>query len=225
MNRAARSAASVAGLTSGSRPGSVEQQQSPAIDRVPVRRVCRVPGVCKAAHVAIYLLSSLIWSGSARSDNEALAYAVKAAYLCKLPAFVTWPAGTQTDNDFVLCVIGDDPFGSLLDRAANGQAVQQRPVVVRRYQTVTNNPGCQLIFVAGSRSQSVAAVLAAVHGTPVLTVTDGERDPASIGIINFVLADGHVRFEIDQGSAAQNGLAISSKLLSLATAVRGQPAQ
>jgi hypothetical protein len=180
--------------------------------------------VRRAARATICWLS-LIWSGSARSDNEALAYAVKATYLCKLPAFVTWPAGTQTGDSFALCVVGDDPFGGLLDQAADGQAVQQRPVAVRRYQTVGKNPGCQLIFVAGSSSQSVAAVLAAVHGTPVLTVTEGERDPASIGIINFVLADGHMRFEIDQGSAAQNGLVISSKLLRLATAVRGRPAQ
>jgi hypothetical protein len=218
------SAASVGGLSSQPLTISVARLPNPTINKRPARYANRAAGVRGAAYAAIYFLS-LIWSGLARSDNEALAYAVKATYLCKLPAFVTWPAGTQAGGGFALCVVGQDPFGSLLDRAAEGQTVQQQPIVVRRYQTVVDHPACQLIFVAGSSSQSVAAILATVRGAPVLTVTDGQRDPASSGIINFVLADDHVRFEIDQGSAAQNGLVISSKLLSLATAVRGGSAQ
>jgi hypothetical protein len=218
------SAASGGGLSSEQPAISAARLPNPRFNKRRARHAYRTPGLRGAAYAAIYALS-LIWSGSAKSDNEALAYAVKATYLCKLPAFVTWPAGTQTGGAFALCVVGQDPFGSLLDRAAEGQTVQQQPIVVRRYPTVANNPACQLIFVAGSSSQSVAATLATVRGAPVLTVTDGQRDPASSGIINFVLADDHVRFEIDQGSAAQNGLVISSKLLSLATAVRGRPAQ
>jgi prepilin-type processing-associated H-X9-DG protein len=81
------------------------------------------------------------------------------------------------------------------------------------------------MFVAGSNAQSVASVLAAVRGTPVLTVTDDQTDPVATGIVNFVLVDGHVRFEIDQRSAADNGLVISSKLLSLATRVRDRLVQ
>ncbi len=100
--------------------------------------------------------------------------------------------------------------------------MDRRPIVVRRYETVTGNPGCQAMFVAGSPEQPVAAVLAAVRGSPVLTVTDGQTAPAATGIINFVLVDGHVRFEIDLHAATENRIAISSKLLSLAALVRGR---
>ncbi len=169
-------------------------------------------------------LLTLIWSAPAWPDDDALERAVKATYLCKLPAFVTWPADAQPADPFVLCVVGDRSFGALLDRAALGQTVQQRPVVVRLYQAISDKAGCQLMFVAGSQAQPVAAVLAAVHGTPVLTVTDGQTDPEQTGIIHFVLIDGHVRFEIDQRAAADNGLVISSKLLSLAARVRDRVA-
>jgi hypothetical protein len=169
--------------------------------------------------VTLFLVA-LIWSGSAWADNDELEYAVKATYICKIPAFVTWPTAVRSDTDFVICVVGPGPIGPVLDNAAAGQAVRQLPIVVRRYQTIVNNPGCQLLFVAGSSAQPVAAVLAAVRGTPVLTITDNQSDPDSIGIINFVLSDGHVRFEIDMRSASDNGLVISSKLLSLATRVR-----
>jgi hypothetical protein len=82
-----------------------------------------------------------------------------------------------------------------------------------------------MMFVTGSAEQPVAQALAAVRGTPVLTVTDGQTVADALGIINFVLADGRVRFEIDQGSAAGNGLTISSKLLSLAEQVRNRSVQ
>jgi len=54
----------------------------------------------------------------------------------------------------------------------------------------------------------------------VLTVTDSMTDPRSKGIINFVIDNNRVRFEIDNRAAAENGLTISSKLLSLAISVR-----
>jgi YfiR/HmsC-like len=161
-------------------------------------------------------LLALLPAPAGAGDREALEIAVKATYLYKLPQFVSWPAGSLPSTSFVLCVIGRGPFGSLLDQAVAGQKVQQRPIVVRHYRVIDANPGCQLMYVAGSAAQSVASELAAVRGTPVLTVTDGQQVRSAEGIVNFVLVDGRVRFQINQGGAGANGLVISSKLLSLA---------
>ena len=49
-----------------------------------------------------------------------------------------------------------------------------------------------------------------------LTVTDGATTP---GMVDFVPSGGRVRFQVDDQAAADSGLRISSKLLSLATAV------
>ncbi|MGZ8186959.1 MAG: YfiR family protein [Methylobacter sp.] len=54
----------------------------------------------------------------------------------------------------------------------------------------------------------------------MLTVTDaGDSEPGA-AIINFVIADSRVRFTINDEAAAQNGLVISSKLMSLALNVK-----
>jgi len=58
---------------------------------------------------------------------------------------------------------------------------------------------------------------------PVLTVSDGANTGAGTSIVSFVVQDNRVRFDIDDAAAAANGLAISSKLLSLARAVRPRP--
>jgi hypothetical protein len=101
------------------------------------------------------------------------------------------------------------------DHQANG-----RPIVVARFAGVTSNPGCQIAFVSGTEAQPTETILAALRGTPVLTVTDGAPDEAA-GIVNFLIEDNHVRFAIDANAAKQNGLTISSKLLNLAVPRQG----
>jgi hypothetical protein len=53
----------------------------------------------------------------------------------------------------------------------------------------------------------------------VLTVTDSGAGGGA-GIIDFVVRDNRVRFDINDEAAAQNGLVISSKLLNLALNVK-----
>lgn len=164
--------------------------------------------------VLCLLTMAMGWPG--RVGAVPLKAAIKAAYLSKLADFVTWPPGALPSGAFDLCVIGGRPFGATLARAVSGQSVQQHPVILRRYRRIAANPGCQLMYVTGPDTQSIADILSIVRGTPVLTVTDGQDDAAATGIINFVLQDGHVRFEIDQQEAMESGLVISSKLLGVA---------
>lgn len=157
-----------------------------------------------------------------RGQGASLEYAVKATYLHKFAPFVEWPspAAEFPHGAFTLCVVGNDPLDGLLERAVEGQNVDGHPIAVRRFPSVTTNPGCSVMYVTGSEPQ-VAADLAAVRGSPVLTVTDAATDPGATGIINFVIADERVRFEIDTRTASADGLTISSKLLSLAVHVTG----
>jgi hypothetical protein len=149
--------------------------------------------------------------------------AVKAAFLPKFLAYVEWPptlrlpAGAHLN----LCVIGTDPFGRALDEAVRGQQVDGHPVAVKRLPGAQGADGCQAAFVNGSGGRGIAEMLAALQGKPVLTVTDARAGPQR-GIIHFVLAQGRVRFVIDQAAAQRDGLALSARLLAVALEVRGR---
>ena len=160
---------------------------------------------------------------SAAAQDEALARAVKATYLYKFAPFIDWPdpASEFPSGAFRICVVGDHPFHGMLDRAVQGQTIDGRPIAIQRFPSVTANPGCSVMFVTGPDPQSIAQTLAAVRGSPVLTVTDSQHNPDDSGIINFVIADSRVRFEINPQAAEANRLTISSKLLNLATKVTG----
>lgn len=147
--------------------------------------------------------------------SASLESAVKATYLYKFAPFVTWPP--RGDSAINICVVGADPFGSQLDRAIAGQSIDGRPFRVVRIDVIAADSSCDIAYIGGSRTQPVDSALHAVHGSPVLTVTD---DAATPGMIDFAMQDGHVRFRIDLQAAEDGGLGISSKLLDLAVTVR-----
>jgi len=159
------------------------------------------------------------------ADTDSLELAVKATFLYKFQFYITWPprafaAGTDPFN---LCIVGDDPFGDLIDQAVNGQTAGGHRVAVRRLRAVSAADHCQMMYLATDDPQLARRELSAVGGLPVLTVTDAIDDDSAKGMINFVVADDRVRFEIDNAQAARNGLAVSSKLLGVALAVRTTP--
>ena len=148
--------------------------------------------------------------------------ALKAAFLYKFSFFVEWPqtAFATSDSPINLCVVGDDPFGSALDEIVQGQKIGNRAVVVRRMSSISHNSGCHIVYLSDDANSRSKEALAVLQGTNVLTVTDARTDGRDIGMINFVMKDHRVRFVIDDAAAASGGLAISSRLLSLALDVK-----
>jgi uncharacterized protein DUF4154 len=141
--------------------------------------------------------------------------AVKAAFLPRFARYVTWPPNGHTTGPMTICVIGDDPFGGLLNQAATGQQVDGRSFMVKHLGSPAGASACNIAFVGGSRAGEILAGLAR---QPVLTVTDS-RSGSPRGMVHFAIVDGRVRFFIDNAQAQSRGLTISSRLLALAIGV------
>lgn len=159
---------------------------------------------------------------SAAAPGTSLEFAVKASYLTKFGPFVQWPPSAMPANAPArICLVGTDPFGRAIDQAARGQQIQGHPLVVARLDAVDPQTAatCQIMFVGKPTAQPTAASLGAAAGQPVLTVTDRSRGVEG-GMIEFVLDNGRVRFDVDDQTAEACGLQISAKLLSLAVEVR-----
>jgi hypothetical protein len=171
------------------------------------------------------VIAGMALGAPARADTS-LEYEVKAAYLPKFIPFITWPDGTfaTTAAPVNICLVGDDPFGGKLDREAVTLKVGERAIVVLHMAEADPQAQCQLLFLgSGDGPALVDRTLAAEKGKPVVTVTDSGL--MAHGVISFVIETNHVRFDIDDAAAAEDGLIISSKLLGLAHSVklRGQP--
>jgi YfiR/HmsC-like len=179
-------------------------------------------GAARAVLAALLVgLAALALPPGAAAQGSALEYAVKATYLYKFGPFVAWPPGAfaSPTAPVRICVAGQDPFGDILDRAVEGQRIGERPIVLERLRGTGGAGSCHILYVGDAEGQAAAETLALVGRAPVLTITDAAPG-GSKGVINFVMVDNRVRFEIDNEAAAQKGLHISSKLLNLAISVR-----
>ena len=172
----------------------------------------------------IVAVLALVPRGTYAAPALSLEYAIKATYLYKFAPFVEWPqsAFETPASQISVCIVGNDPVAQALGPTPADQTVGERPYQVRRLERVERDSGCHILYVAASNAQSASDAMDAVRGTPVLTVTDSARTPAQ-GIVSFVVQDNRVRFDIDDAAAAENGIIISSRLLSLARSVRRRP--
>jgi hypothetical protein len=159
---------------------------------------------------AALFFSSVIILGQGRATSE---YEVKAAYLLNFARFVEWPAG---NDPFYICVVGDNPFQGALERLVEGESIDGRPIVVRslsRWQEP-----CRILFV--SRSERDAFRILRQAGRGVLTVGEEPGFLSDGGMINFVVDERKVKFEVNLKAATESSIRINSRLLSVAKSVR-----
>jgi hypothetical protein len=173
-----------------------------------------------AALVALNLFL-LGWGIAAAKIEDSLEYAIKGAFLLKFGAFVDWPPSAlpEPGAPFIIGIFGEDPFGADLDHTVQNREVHGRPVVIRRYKRVEQAKEAHILYISPSERERLEQILTSLDGTSILTVSDESPQPA--GIINFIIQEKKVRFEIDLEAAERSGLKLSSKLLSLAKIVRG----
>jgi hypothetical protein len=181
----------------------------------------RLPGAAFFGAVAL----ASVWGGSGlKGDSRRpTEYQVKAAYLANFARFVEWPSGALADDQPIpVCIVGQDPFGSVLDAALSGESVDRHPLVARRINAVRDADECRILFISSSELV-IDSVIASVERMPILTVSDLPGFLKHGGMIEFVFDANRVRFEINLSAARAAGLNLSSELLRVATAVRSTP--
>jgi hypothetical protein len=157
----------------------------------------------------------------AQSDLLDAEYKVKAAFLYKFASYVEWPADVfeRPDSPFVIGATGADALADELARIVVGRSIGGRPVAARKLRRGDPASGLHILFVGRSNRGQLSDVLASAKGRPVLTVTESEDAFALGSVINFVIVDDKVRFDVALREAEQANLKVSARLLSVARKV------
>lgn len=157
---------------------------------------------------------------SAQPLNEREA---RVAYLYNFAKFVEWPADVLPPHaPIALCVLGDAALGGELEDAVRGHEIAGHKVAVSTVKADGPLRACHLLYITGLDQKHADQLLAAVAGTPVFTVSDGERFAQRGGVANLIFDGGRMRFSINVNSAQHAHLTISSRLLALATIIKDE---
>ena len=169
------------------------------------------------------VICALLAAPIARAQHStASEYEVKATYLYNFARFTEWPAkgADAKDTSFAVCVLGHDPFGSILDTILAGEAINGKHMVHRRISAVQDAGNCRIVFISSSEESRLKETLDVLEKMGALTVSDIPDFSVRGGMIQFVLEQNKVRFEVNLETAGKAGLMLSSELLKVAISVR-----
>jgi len=149
-------------------------------------------------------------------------YEVRAAYMYNFIRFVNWPEEVFSDSlePIVIGIIGQDPFGKILDAMIEGRTIQSRRIVIKRFQRLEDYYPCHALYIGFKEKRYQVAILKLLEGTPVLTIGDLDGFIRLGGMINFIVASNQVSFEVNLKQVERSRLEVSAKLLKLVKIIR-----
>lgn len=158
-------------------------------------------------------------------DSKPTEPQVKAAYLYNFGKFVSWPSGREAvSGTFQICILGRDPFGSVLESTIAGESIDSKKITVQRAQRVQDAAGCNILFISTSEENHLAPILSEAERMRLLTVSDIPHFAERGGVIGLVNQQDRIRFEVNRKSAEDSHLQLSSELLKVAVRViQGKP--
>jgi hypothetical protein len=169
---------------------------------------------------ALCALALVLVSGARASAQTQLEeHEAKAAFVLKLVNFVEWPAEAGQSN-LVIGTIGADATSEALQRLAAGRTVNGKALIIRRLGPDADLKTCHVLYIGASERKNTSSLLERVRGTSVLTVGESDGFGQHGGMVNLLISEGRIRFEVNPLAAERAHLQVSSRLLSLATIVR-----
>ncbi len=156
----------------------------------------------------------ILFTHSSLADAS-VEYKIKAAYIYNFTKFVTWPK-TESET-FNLCILGKEPFGTLLNSIESRTALGL-PIKLIRLDHFDGSKQCHILFLGNAIREDVRDAIASAG---ILTVSEEKQFAKHGGMIGFVVKNGKVKLQINLVRAKQAGLEISAKLLEISEVIEG----
>lgn len=149
---------------------------------------------------------------------------VKAAWMFNFTRFVDWPATAfpSKDSPCVVGVLGKDPFRGELESAFTGKFLNGRKFELRRLKRDDDAAKCHILFIPAGERRAWRELQPALAKAPVLTIGEADGFLDLGAIVNFMIQDGSIAFEIDLRNAQKAGLKFDANVLKIAAKVKGK---
>jgi len=143
----------------------------------------------------------------------------KATFTLNFIRYIGWPESSMK-GDFVIGVLKNKEVAEQLREQAAGKKFGFQDVIIKEFKTVEEVGPCQVIFVgAYANFAKNAPPIISKSGRNTLIITEAEGATEFGSVINFVIREDKLKFELHKVNAGKCGLQISSKLEGMASAI------
>lgn len=139
-------------------------------------RTCRCRIHCVLPRLAVVTFTWVVIGlpGIQGQHSKPKEYEVKATYLYSFSRFVEWPGQSpqvQADS-FTICVLGENPFGPVLEATVAQETIAGKGVVAKQIPTPQDAANCRVLFISSSEDTRLKQIFTCLGTASVLTVSD-----------------------------------------------------
>lgn len=164
---------------------------------------------------SLFIVLCLLFLSKTYADTTAVdEYKIRAGYLFNFTKFITW-ANTNSES-FNICILGNDPFGELIDPIEQRTAFNL-PIKLFRLTAINKEQHCHIVYL----SAGMNARLAGANVKNMLVVGEENIFVTQGGMIAFVKKEDKIKLHINLKLLQQSGLKVSAKLLEVSEIVGG----
>jgi hypothetical protein len=166
-------------------------------------------------------LAAVVLSAHARAElvEPGPEVMVKVGFVGNFAKLVEWPADANLDP-LNVCVAGDsEPIGAAFSKL-EGKTAQSHSIKLTRNVQPASAGLCHVLFLPRGSERQFPDLLRATAKSRTLTVSDVAGFSDAGGMIELIMVDNRIQFEVNNSMTKRAGLKLSSQLLKLARQVK-----
>lgn len=143
----------------------------------------------------------------------------KTIFVYNFTKYIKWPSDYK-NGAFKIGVFGETNLYSELEKMAKTKKVGNQPIEVLKFSDVSDIEKCHILYVSPKKTDQVGTILKKISKTSTLLVTESPGMIDKGAIINFVVENNKLNFELNKKAASKYKLQISTNLEALAVLVK-----
>jgi hypothetical protein len=187
----------------------------------------KLPAMALAVWMAVFPFGSLLEARpNTGQESQAPSEAqIKAAFLLNFARFAEWSSASLPDASpvVIFCFDGAEDVRIAFEALTNGKDIMGRKIVNRKLSVPANAQSCHAVYANDSKNSREVELLKTARDGGALTVGDGPTFLNCGGMIQLVVDENRIRFDINMNPVNGAKLKLSSKLLALARHVVDYP--
>lgn len=144
----------------------------------------------------------------------------KSLFTLNFIRYVDWPEAAKK-GDFVIGVVKNSSLAKNLRTKSEGKKFGYQNIVVKEFKKIEDVTDCQILYVSGTNSylKNSATLASKLQNKNSLIITESEGAIDKGAMINFVIVDNKLKFELSEQNAKSFGLGFSNSLTAMASAI------
>lgn len=174
----------------------------------------------RSLRAALLLLPLLLCSnGLQREPEKDTTAIVQASYIYNIAKLVEWKDANMRTGNFIIGVIGGANLYQELIKKYATKTIGKQQVEVRKLLDMSD-ANCHILFVGKDNLTILPSIYKRLEGKPVLLITEYPDALEDGSVVNFIVVNNTLKFELGLAQAKKHRLEVGATLQQLAHTVK-----